>query len=210
MKFGDIRLLIGRFILGLPRPSRSSNISRLKKKGLQVQSFKIREADTRDIPALYRLHVRTWSETYWTVRKPPTYRIREFQWKEQFKKNKDSWFCFVIEINKELVGFANARIHFEDKIKGELNKIYLLREYQRLGLGTKILREVAGRFLSFQISSMKAFVEPLNPSGYFFEKTGGRWLIEQDGKVNRNWYYWKNLANLVAAPEQGRNQCLSD
>jgi len=61
-----------------------------------------------------------------------------------------SWFCFVVENRKgELVGFAKGKTYNHSDLpdfSGELNKIYLLREYQRLGLGRRLVGCVARRF----------------------------------------------------------------
>lgn len=102
-----------------------------------------------DIPALAALHVKTWSETYWSVRHPPNYELREYQWREQFQKTDGKWFCFVVEDRKgALVGFAKGAAYASSDLpdySGELNKIYLLRDYQRLGLGRQLVGHVARR-----------------------------------------------------------------
>ena len=72
------------------------------------------------------LHVKTWADTYPMVRRPPTFAIRESQWKEAFAKADGSWFCIVIESAAgELVGFAKGVR--TGPSWGDLNKIYLLR-----------------------------------------------------------------------------------
>ena len=104
-------------------------------------SFIIREATAADIPALADLHVKTFNQTHGEVLKKPTYEIRERQWREAFEVTDGSWFCFVIEgSNGELVGFAKGTPydhHDLPDFSGELNKIYLLREYHRQGLGRR-------------------------------------------------------------------------
>jgi GNAT superfamily N-acetyltransferase len=193
------RLAIARFILGLPRPSKAANFRRLRKLGEKVESFIIREAISSDIPALSALHVKTWSETYWNVKHPPAYEVREHQWKEQFNVTDRSWFCFVIENSRgQLVGFTRGRINNDSKYPGELNKIYLLREYQRLGLGHRLMGHVARRFISMGITAMAAYVDPRNPSCYFFETLEAKWLIEKDGRPNHNWYCWQDLQRLAS------------
>ena len=91
---------IARFVFGLRRPSKAANIRLLRARGESLDSLAIREAVREDIPALAALHVRTWNETYWNVRNPPTYAIREKQWREQFQVTDGSWFCFVVENRK--------------------------------------------------------------------------------------------------------------
>jgi hypothetical protein len=101
---------IARFVFGLGRPSKVDNLRLLRARGESLESLTIREAIPGDIPALAALHVKTWNETYWYVKNPPTYAIREQQWREQFHVTDGSWFCFVVENrNGELVGFAKGK-----------------------------------------------------------------------------------------------------
>lgn len=181
-----------RFLDSLERPTRRANLRRLQQ---PVEDFRIREAVEEDVPALSVLHVRTWNETYPRYRKPPTWEVREHQWQEQFKVKDGSWFCFVVEDAKgKLAGFAKG-ITTENNT-GELNKIYLLRSYQRLGLGRKLVSRVAQRFLDMGIDSMVLFGTPRNPSSAFHEALGGERLHDEKGKFQGG-YYWKDLRKLV-------------
>src|SRR5690349_18067122 len=117
-------------------------------------SFIIREATSADIPVLAELHVKTFHETHGPG---PSVEIRERQWRDASQVTDGSWFCFVVEApNGDLVGFAKGVPYDHDDLPefaGELNKIYLLREYHRRGLGRRLLGHVARRFLSQGISS---------------------------------------------------------
>lgn len=166
-----------------------------------VESLVVREATRDDMPALAALHVKTWSDTYPLVRRPPTYQIRERQWREQFEKDDGSWFCFVVENRLgELVGFAKGTMYASDDLpgySGELNKIYLLREYQRLGVGRRLVGYVARRFLSKGITTMVLFGIPQNPSCAFHEALGGEKLYAANGEFHGA-YGWKDLQKLAA------------
>ncbi len=65
-----------------------------------------------------------------------------------------------------LVGFAKGTRSDHPEYGGELNKIYLLREYQGMGLGRRLIGHVAGRFLSQGITSMWLIGDARNPSAY--------------------------------------------
>lgn len=193
---------IVRFLFGLRRPSKAANTRLLRRRGESLESLVIREATPEDIPVLAALHVKTWIETYWNVRNPPAYRIREQQWHEQFKVTDGSWFCFVVENRKgELVGFAKAMVYNHGDLpdySGELNKIYLLREYQRLGLGRRLVGHVARRFLSRGINTMVLFGTPQNPSCAFHEALGGERLFAQNGEFHGG-YGWRDLRMLATS-----------
>lgn len=81
--------------------------------------------------------------------------------------NDGGWFCLVIENNNgDLIGFAKGmpRSHPDHPdISGELNKIYLLRQYQRLGLGTRLVGYVAREFMKRNIHSVLLFGDAGNP-----------------------------------------------
>jgi L-amino acid N-acyltransferase YncA len=191
---------IARFGFGLGRPSKAANTRLLRERGESLESLMIREAKAEDIPALAALHVKTWNETYWNVRNPPTYSIRERQWREQFQVTDGSWFCFVVENRKgELVGFAKGKRYDHSDLpdySGELNKIYVLREYQRLGLGRRLLGCVARRFLSQGIDTMVLFGTPQNPSCAFHEALGGEKLLAKNGEFHGG-YGWRDLHSLT-------------
>src|SRR5437660_6305196 len=103
-------IAISRFLRGVRRPSKAENMRRLQARGEALASLIIREAIVEDITTLARLHVTTWNATYPGVRRPPTYEIREWQWREAFEAADGSWFCFVIErADSELIGFAKGK-----------------------------------------------------------------------------------------------------
>jgi GNAT superfamily N-acetyltransferase len=192
---------IARFRLGLKRPSKATNTRLLRERGETLSSFIIREATSADIPALAALHVKTWNDTYGNVKHPPSYGLRESQWRDQFQKPDGNWFCFVVEDrNGALVGFAKGIPYASGDLpgySGELNKIYLLRDYQRLGLGRRLVGHVARRFLSQGISSMVLFGVPQNPSCRFHEAIGGERLFSKKGEFHGG-YGWGDLQSLAS------------
>jgi len=145
--------------------------------------------------------VKTWNETYGNVTNPPTRELREHQWREQFKVTDGSWFCFVVENQGgELVGFAKGKAYASSDLpeySGELNKIYLRREYQRLGLGRKLVGHIACRFLSQGITTMVLFGVPENPACAFHEALGGGRLLTRNGEFHGG-YGWRDLRKLAS------------
>jgi GNAT superfamily N-acetyltransferase len=192
---------VARFVGGLRRPSKAENERLLRQRGESLESLVVREATPDDIPALARLHVKTWNDTYPIVVNPPSVQLRERQWREQFANSDGSWFCFVIENSRgELVGYAKGKLYASDDLPdyaGELNKIYLLREYQRLGLGRRLVGYVARRFLDQGISAMVLFGTPQNPSCAFHEALEGQKLLGKNGEFHGA-YGWSDLQRLAS------------
>lgn len=168
-----------------------------------MTSFTIREATAADIPALVRVHVTAWNATYPWSRSPPTRELRERQWRAAFRENDAEWFCFVAQRDDgELVGFAQANRYAEPDqpdYAGQLNKIYLLRECQRRGLGRRLMGHVARRFLDQGVTSMLLFADAGNPSCAFYEALGGEKLRAPDGTVAEANYGWRDLRRLADA-----------
>ena len=140
MKFKNLFTSIARFRNSLGRPSKQTNLKKLQDRGESLDAFTFRDATENDIPELEKLHAITWAQTY--NAKEPNIRLRQYQWRKAFTEENDgNWFCIlVVNKNNELVGFAKGKIYKNEgssELHGDLNKIYLLSEYQRMGLGKK-------------------------------------------------------------------------
>jgi hypothetical protein len=84
-----------RRVSAMRRPSKAVNQAGLLSRGEDLALFTIREVLPEDLHALAALHVKTWADTYPNV-KPPSYELREQQWREQFQVTDGTWFCFVV------------------------------------------------------------------------------------------------------------------
>lgn len=186
-----------RFLLGLRRPSKATNLRLMKERGEDVNAFKIREARPEELKELVDLHVTTWNDTYPYVLSKPTHQIREYQWKKLFELKENKWFCYVVEDGSgKLVGFASGNLNDSSQTTGNLSKIYLLRNYQRLGLGRKLMVEAARHFRSIGINSMVLFAEADNPSIRFYEVLGGERMYDDKGNFHGG-YRWRSLEQLA-------------
>jgi GNAT superfamily N-acetyltransferase len=179
--------------LALRRPSARENRRALRIRQESLEELRLRGAVASDIPALAALHVATWNDTYAPLMTGPSVAVREQQWRQAFAQPKD-WFCYVLaRPDSALIGFTKGVFRPEHEIPGELNKLFLVRDYQRLGLGRRLVGKVVQRFMGAGVSAMAAYVDPRNPSCGFFERLGGQWLIDSGGQVNFSWYVWKDL-----------------
>ena len=190
-----------RRVSGRRRPSKAVNQAGLLSRGENLALFTIREVVPEDLHALTALHVKTWADTYPNVKQPPSYELRERQWREQFQVTDGTWFCFVVVNPKgELIGFAKGTMPGSTEPSnacGELSKIYLLRDYQRLGLGRRLVGHVARRFLSLGVHTMVLFGTPQNPSFAFHEALGGERLFAENGEFHGG-YRWPDLQTLAS------------
>ena len=195
-----------RTLRGLRRPTKAENTRRLRERGETLASFVFRDAVPDDLSALAALHVKTWAATYPNVRRPPTYAIRESQWREAFARMDGSWFCVVIQNSSgELVGFAKG-VRRQDGT-GDLNKIYLVGEYQRLGLGRRLVGHVARRFLTSGITVMTLSADAANPSCRFYLALGAEHQRDDRGRVQRGAFVWRDLRKLAAICPVDPGEC---
>ena len=179
----------------------NGKVSRREAQQVTVKTISIREATPADVPALARLHVTTFNETHAPIfRNGPTYEVREYQWRQAFQTTDGNWFCFVIEApNGDLIGFAKGQPYSHGDhpdFAGELNKIYVLREYHRRGLGSRLVGRIARRFLDHGISSMLLFGDARNPSNRFYEALGAERLFASNGEFHGG-YGWRDLRTLA-------------
>ncbi len=129
---------------------------------------------------------------------PPTFAIREWQWREAFANDDGRWFCVVIERpDQELIGFAKGVVR--ENGRGDLNKIYLLWEYHRLGLGHRLVGHVVRQFMDKGVTTMTLFADAANPSCAFYEAIGGEVQRDERGRLCRGAYIWRDLPKVAAA-----------
>ena len=186
---------IWRTIAGLARRSGAANLQRLQARGESPDALTIRDATADDIPALARLHVETWNATYAPFRiKGPSAELRERQWREKFASPPPAWVCLLVQRpDGTLVGFAQGNASDNPEYAGELSKIYLLSDYQRLGIGRQLLGHVARRFLSLGINSMWLYGDARNPSSRAWIALGAEKTDDDPGNGN---YGWRDLGEL--------------
>ena len=164
---------------------------------VQDRAFVLREARIHDVPALAALHVATFKEAH-GKRGAPTYALREMQWRTSFERDVD-WFCYVAEAaDRQLVGFAKGTLHDGGVpgFEGELNKIYVLRAWHRLGIGRALVEQVARHFLAQGVGSMLLFGDARSASNGFYERLGAQRLFSRQGEFHGG-YGWRDLRRLV-------------
>jgi hypothetical protein len=155
----------------------------------------IRETTKEDIPKLTQLHVVTWNATHPEEPKKPTYADRESQWQQAFETTDNSWFCLVIETyDKELIGFAKGLL--EKDGSGCLNKLYLLDEFKKQGLGCKLLCSVANKFYTMGVKVMWVVTGPNSAACSFYERFWG--VRKPNTEPGIAVYVWRDLQKLIA------------
>ncbi len=138
--------------------------------------MRIREAVPADIPAIARVHVQSWRETYRGLMPQPvldnlSVESRETQWTRAFEIATTK--VVVADDRGEVVGFASVGKARDEGFDAELYTLYLLKDYQGRGLGFWLWD--AARFFAEDQNArnLVLWVLETNPSRGFYERMGG-------------------------------------
>ncbi|MBB5344078.1 GNAT family N-acetyltransferase [Tunturibacter empetritectus] len=132
---------------------------------------------------------------------------REASWREWLTLDID---VFVAELEGEVVGFASGGA-IRERVEGfdaELFAIYLLREAQGHGIGTALVRRLAGSLKERGFGSMVAWVLEDNASGPFYTWSGAVRVCSKEMEVGGVMlpvvaYGWGDLEAIAAGVGSG-------
>ncbi|MBV9708062.1 MAG: GNAT family N-acetyltransferase [Chloroflexi bacterium] len=170
----------------------------------------IRPVLPEDAAGIARVHVDTWHTAYKGIVPDETlanlsYEQRTQQWATNLSKPERKAFTHVAqEEHGHIVGFVMGgpgRGEIEPAYASELYAIYILKEYQRHGLGRRLTLALVEDLVRVGIYSMMVWVLIENPACYFYEALGGRPIrtgqIEIGGQMLEELAYgWKDIRLL--------------
>lgn len=142
----------------------------------------IRQAYPFDARGIAEVSIESWRTTYggiipedFLARLSRTGRESAYEERLSFLTGPASEFAYIAEDGDRIVGFAYAgprRTHRVGYL-GEIYALYILEEYQRRGIGQRLVSAVARHFLSHDLDSMIIWVLIYNPACAFYETLGG-------------------------------------
>ena len=161
----------------------------------------IREATVDDAAAFANVKIKSWKTTYKglfpdTILDNLSIENETLKWVRNLEgiAQVDTSKAFVAETNdKEIVGIAAGRRN-EDRIYRydcNISIIYILREYQRKRIGTKLTEEIVDFFVDERFKTMIVWILKGNPNSLFYEKLGG--MPKETQRVER----WGNIYEEV-------------
>jgi ribosomal protein S18 acetylase RimI-like enzyme len=168
----------------------------------------IRKAKLSDSQGIAKVHVDCWRTTYKNI--VPTefldklsYDQRTELWVKNISNEKN--YVFVAENNEgQIVGFADGGKRETNLVEhsGDLTSIYVLQEYQGMGIGKKLVQQLFSKFDELGYTTI--FVEVLedNQSRFFYESLGAEWLktekiIIAGAELNLLVYEWKDSSKVL-------------
>ncbi len=173
--------------------------------------IRIRETKRADAASIAKVQMDTWRTTYAGIVPDEylnslSYRNGELWWADVLTTNRPSASLFVAEAKGgEIVGFSGGGPEREGNqtYEGELYTIYILEEYQRRGVGRRLVSAVARSLLTVGARSMLLWVLKDNhPSRRFYEALGGEKVGQKAISIGGSnllevAYGWKNIVSLT-------------
>ena len=169
----------------------------------------LRRAAPDDAPALARVHVASWAETYQGLM-PGEFLAamtgearrerRQIMWRQTLEADKES--VLVAVQDGEVVGFVSGGPTDFTGYDAELLTLYVLRSAQGVGLGRALVRGLARDLAARGHRSMLLWVLDANPTRAFYEHLGGLMIAEKTetvpgGELREVAYGWAELGTLL-------------
>jgi len=168
----------------------------------------IRAATEQDAAAIAHVHVESWRTTYAGI-VPDEYLAnlneaeRALLWREWLTRDLE---VYVADRDGEVAGFISGGRIREPILTydAELFAIYLLKQAQGQGIGTALLRELAGSLLRQGLTGMIVWVLEKNPAKHFYVKSSAQFVtckeIEIGGvALSEVAYGWPDLKAIGSA-----------
>ena len=177
-----------------------------------AHAITIRAATPADAPAIGRVHVESWRETYRGVLPDRLLQslsalVRAAMWQGALEREPPVLLFVAQRASGELVGFAGGGPCRATSLPhdAEIYAIYLLREAQQRGCGRRLMAALADALRARGYRSICLWVLRENTSARaFYQRLGGEVVGERtqadgDDNVHEVAYGWANLELLCAA-----------
>jgi GNAT superfamily N-acetyltransferase len=168
----------------------------------------IRAATEPDAAAIAHVHVNSWQTTYAGI-VPDEYLAklneaeRALLWREWLTRDIE---VYIADQDGEVVGFISGGPIREPILTydAELFAIYLLERAQRQGIGTALLRELAGSLLRQGLTSIIVWVLEKNSFKHFYVRSGAQLITSKDIEIggvslSEVAYGWPDLEAIGSA-----------
>ncbi|WP_053220484.1 GNAT family N-acetyltransferase [Virgibacillus senegalensis] len=171
--------------------------------------YHIRKAELKDAEQIANVHVSSWKSTYFELINEKdmsniTFENRKALWETILKMPASGQVALVVEKEDgDIIGFVSGGKERTKRFgyDGEIYAIYLLADYQRQGLGTKMLAAFTDEMVKEGYQSMLVWVLTKNPSSKFYAKHGARQIEKEDTTIGEGTYQesafgWENIHEL--------------
>lgn len=161
----------------------------------------IRRANLQDVRQITEVHLECWRSTYKQMFSSEYLQGLSYEKREELWTNviPNGHVYVAVETNGEIIGFSSGGRERSGAFKeylGEIYAIYLLENYQRQGIGKKLINSVISDLNELNIYSYLAWVFKGNHSRNFYKALGAEEIAsdtcEMDGKLHTEIAYgWR-------------------
>ena len=150
----------------------------------------IRSATLADVPAIARVHVDGWRETYPglipdAVLAALTYEERESLWTDTIARAQAC--VFVAHIENAIVAFASGGPNRDEAYvgtyPGELYSIYVLQRFHGHGIGRRLFEAVHDWLRAHELEKFILWTVAANPACAFYQRMGGTLIVTQPADI---------------------------
>lgn len=165
----------------------------------------IRQANKSDLLSIGKVQVDSNRSTYVGIMPEDylnnlSYESKASEWEEKLFSEKSTQFMYVAEDDySNIVGFASGSlVKTNDLFEREIYSIYILKKFQRKGIGRLLIKAIIKKFIESNVSSMILWTLQDNPSRLFYGHLGGKIvakrIIDRGGKeLQQIAYAWENI-----------------
>jgi ribosomal protein S18 acetylase RimI-like enzyme len=179
---------------------------------VEAEAIVIRAATPADAPAVGRIHVESWRETYCGLRSENLLDsvsaiVRAAMWRGALEHQRPILLFVAQEPSGDLVGFAGGGARRSSALPhdAEVYAIYVLRGAQQRGCGRRLMTALADALLARGFKSLCLWVLEENANARrFYERLGGAVVgekTEEDGgyEFKEIAYGWDDLEFIRSA-----------
>ncbi len=178
----------------------------------------IREAKLSDAAGIARVNVDTWNSTYHGILPPHQLALvtvpDRVRYAREVISSPDKGIVVAETENGRIVGFSAFGPERVGNLpfKGELYVIYVLKAFQRKGIGTRLVAAARNRLMEMGIHSLMVWALHDNPYQRFYQSLGGAIVytrtleIEGFKTLERAYGWWDTAA--IFQEEMYRNHML--
>jgi ribosomal protein S18 acetylase RimI-like enzyme len=174
----------------------------------------IRIATPDDAPALGSMHVASWHESYAgllpdKILASLSVEARSAAWDKIMREpaSRNSTVIYLARHEGSIIGFGSCGAQRTKNLKdkgygGEFSAIYVLREFQKRGIGSRLLREMSSDLVRRGFNAAALWVLRDNLSARrFYEHFGGKVIAEREEVRDSTFliesaYGWPDLKEL--------------
>lgn len=171
--------------------------------------YHIRKARLEDAEAIASVHISSWKSTYSELINEQdvsniTFENRKTLWETILSMPDQGQVALVLEEeNGDIIGFISGGKERTKRFgyEGEIYSVYLLDEYQRQGLGTRLLKAFCEEMHQAGYRSMLVWVLTQNPSSAFYKNLGAKQVEKEETTIGSGTYQesafgWQDIEEL--------------